>query len=50
MAAKNNEVEPVGPASTARQKHLELALQKIARDYGEGAILRLGDQRVAAVE
>jgi recombination protein RecA len=50
MAAKNTEVAPVDPAATARQKHLELALQKIAKDYGEGAIMRLGDQRVAAVE
>jgi recombination protein RecA len=50
MAAKNTEVAPVDPASTARQKHLDLALQKIAKDYGEGAIMRLGDQRVVAVE
>src|SRR3954468_123348 len=50
MVAKNTEVAPVDPAATARQKHLELALQKIAKDYGEGAIMRLGDQRVAAVE
>ena len=50
MAAKNSEVEAVDPAYTARKKNLELALQQIAKDYGEGAIMRLGDDRVTAVE
>src|ERR1700747_1949973 len=50
MAAKNSEVEAVDPVYTARKKNLELALQQIAKDYGEGAIMRLGDDRVPAVE
>jgi recombination protein RecA len=50
MAAKNTEVAAVEPASTARQKQLELALHKITKDHGEGAIMRLGDQSVAPVE
>jgi recombination protein RecA len=50
MAAKNNDVAAVDPASAARKKNLDLALQQIAKDYGEGAIMRLGDDRVAAVE
>ncbi|MBV9999134.1 MAG: recombinase RecA [Verrucomicrobia bacterium] len=50
MAAKNNDVAAVDPASAARKKNLDLALQQIAKDYGEGAIMRLGDERVAAVE
>jgi len=30
-------------ASALRSKNLELAIQQIAKDYGEGAIMRLGD-------
>jgi recombination protein RecA len=50
MAAKNNDVAAADPASAARKKNLDLALQQIAKDYGEGAIMRLGDEQVAAVE
>jgi recombination protein RecA len=50
MAAKNNDVAAVDPAAAARKKNLDLALQQIAKDYGEGAIMRLGDEQVAAVE
>jgi recombination protein RecA len=50
MAAKNSEVEAVDPVYSARKKNLELALQQIAKDFGEGAIMRLGDDRVTAVE
>jgi recombination protein RecA len=50
MAAKNSEVEAVDPVHTARKKNLELALQQIAKDFGEGAIMRLGDDRVTAIE
>src|SRR5260221_2808481 len=50
MAAKNSEVEAVDPVYIARKKNLELALQQIAKDFGEGAIMRLGDDRVTAVE
>src|SRR4029077_17006415 len=50
MAAKNSEVEPADPAHAARKKNLDLALQQIAKDYGEGAIMRLGDDHVLPVE
>src|SRR5258708_3220550 len=50
MAAKNPEVEPIDPAHAARKKNLDLALQQIAKDYGEGAIMRLGDDKIVAVE
>src|SRR4030081_1879509 len=50
MAAKNSEVEPADPAHAARKKNLELALQQIDKDFGEGAIMRLGDDRITAVE
>ena len=30
-------------ASSQRNKNLDLALQQIAKDYGDGAIMRLGD-------
>jgi recombination protein RecA len=33
-----------------RQKNLDLALERIAKDFGEGAIMRLGDKSVAPVE
>lgn len=37
-------------ASLARNKSLDLAIQQIAKDYGEGAIMRLGDSRKMDVE
>ncbi len=36
--------------ATARNKNLDLALQQIAKDYGEGAIMRLGEDRVVQIE
>jgi len=33
----------VDKASSQRNKNLDLALQQIAKDYGDGAIMRLGD-------
>src|ERR1700736_6267073 len=50
MPAKNTEVEPIDPAHAARKKNLDLALQQIAKDYGEGAIMRLGSDKIVAVE
>src|ERR1700755_1735447 len=50
MAAKNLEVISPDPAHTARKKNLDLALQQIAKDFGEGAIMRLGDDHVLPVE
>src|SRR5580700_1742071 len=34
----------------ARNKNLELAIQQIAKDYGDGAIMRLGDSKKMEVE
>jgi recombination protein RecA len=33
----------IDKATTQRNKNLDLALQQIAKDYGDGAIMRLGD-------
>src|SRR5262249_49873344 len=48
MAVKNSEVASPDPAAAARKKNLDLALQQIAKDYGEGAIMRLGGEKIAA--
>ena len=37
-------------ASAARAKSLDLAIQEIAKDYGDGAIMRLGDSQKMDVE
>ncbi|HEY5752497.1 MAG TPA: recombinase RecA [Chthoniobacterales bacterium] len=49
MASKTEEPS-IDKAAAARHKNLELAIQQIAKDYGEGAIMRLGGSEVAAVE
>lgn len=36
--------------SVQRNKNLDLALQQIAKDYGDGAIMRLGDHATADIE
>ncbi len=36
--------------AAARSKNLDLALQQIAKDYGEGAIMRLGAEKVVQIE
>ena len=48
MAAKteNNESK----VNAARDKNLDLAIQQIAKDFGEGAIMRLGDAQITDVE
>jgi recombination protein RecA len=49
--ARNAPSEPAEDSNqTARARNLELALQQIQKDYGEGAIMRLGATRVAEVE
>src|SRR5215475_2995029 len=50
MASKNSESAASDPIYAARRKNLDLALQQIAKDYGEGAIMRLGGDKVAPVE
>src|SRR6201995_3740566 len=36
--------------TAARNKNLDLAIQQIAKDYGDGAIMRLGDSQKMDVE
>ena len=50
MAAKTEEKPQEDKVTTARNKNLDLAIQQIAKDYGEGAIMRLGDHEIVDVE
>src|SRR5437879_9958259 len=43
MATKTEEKTGEDKVPAARNKNLDLAIQQIAKDYGEGAIMRLGD-------
>jgi recombination protein RecA len=46
MAAKTNTKSPEDKLIAARDKNLDLAIQQIQKDYGEGAIMKLGDAHV----
>ncbi|MBU3666026.1 MAG: recombinase RecA [Chthoniobacterales bacterium] len=49
--AAESKAEPVADKAAAqRNKNLDLALQQIAKDYGDGAIMRLGDHSTADIE
>ncbi len=50
MAAKTDEKPTEDKVTVARNKNLDLAIQQIAKDYGEGAIMRLGDKNIVDVE
>jgi recombination protein RecA len=52
MPPKSTDAKPAGDdkASSQRNKNLDLALQQIAKDYGDGAIMRLGEEHVVDVE
>jgi recombination protein RecA len=53
MPAKSAEAKTApaeDKASSQRNKNLDLALQQIAKDYGDGAIMRLGDHTHPDVE
>jgi len=50
MAAKQTEEIVVDKAAQQRHKNLDLAIQQIAKDYGDGAIMRLGDKNITDVE
>jgi len=50
MAAKQTEEIVADKAAQQRHKNLDLAIQQIAKDYGDGAIMRLGDETTADVE
>ena len=53
MPAKPAEAKTESAAdknAAQRNKNLDLALQQIAKDYGDGAIMRLGDHATADIE
>src|SRR6188474_2470201 len=50
MATKTEEKTAVDKMAAARNKNLDLAIQQIAKDYGEGAIMRLGGETIVPVE
>src|SRR4051812_49362770 len=50
MAQKNDATTEENKVIAARNKNLDLAIQQIAKDFGEGAIMRLGDSLALDVE
>src|SRR5919107_189175 len=50
MATKTEEKTAEDKVTAARNKNLDLAIQQIAKDYGEGAIMRLGESQQMDVE
>src|SRR4029434_3270296 len=50
MATKTEEKTSADKVTAARNKNLDLAIQQIAKDYGEGAIMRLGDEKIADID
>ena len=50
MATKTEEKTPENKLTAARNKNLDLAIQQIAKDYGEGAIMRLGDASIVDID
>src|SRR5207237_9814823 len=50
MPAKTAEKTGEDKVTAARNKNLDLAIQQIAKDYGDGAIMRLGDDKITDVE
>ena len=51
MAAKTEEKpQEDSKLIAARNKNLDLAIQQIAKDFGDGAIMRLGDKSVVDIE
>src|SRR3989442_448155 len=50
MATKTEEKSGADKVAAARNKNLDLAIQQIAKDYGEGAIMRLGDDKIVDID
>ena len=50
MAAKTEDKPQEDKQTVARNKNLDLAIQQIAKDFGDGAIMRLGEDHVVDVE
>ncbi len=50
MAQKTEATNEDSKVLAARNKNLDLAIQQIAKDFGEGAIMRLGDAKKLDIE
>src|SRR5947208_4974513 len=50
MATKTEEKTGADKLTAARNKNLCLAIQQTAKDYGEGAILRLGAEKIVDID
>src|SRR5438876_11602190 len=50
MSAKTEEKTGEQKLIAARNKNLDLAIQQIAKDYGDGAIMRLGGDKIADID
>src|SRR5438876_7989381 len=50
MPAKTAEKTGEDKVTAARNKNLDLAIQQIAKDYGEGAIMRLGGKKSVDID
>src|SRR6202162_1284765 len=50
MATKTEEKTGADRLTAARNKNLDLAIQQIAKDYGDGAIMRLGDEKIVDID
>src|SRR6476620_6842296 len=50
MATKTEEKTATDKMAAARNKNLDLAIQQIAKDYGEGAIMRLGGETIVDID
>src|SRR6476646_3347109 len=50
MATKTEEKTAGDKLAAARNKNLDLAIQQIAKDYGEGAIMRLGSETIVDID
>src|SRR6201988_1603821 len=50
MATETEERAAADKLAAARNKNLDLAIQQIAKDYGEGAIMRLGGEKIVDID
>src|SRR5207302_10228995 len=50
MATKTEDKTAADKLAAARNKNLDLAIQQIAKDYGEGTIMRLGGERIVDID
>ena len=50
MATKTEEKTGADKVTAARNKNLDLAIQQIAKDFGDGAIMRLGDEKIVDID